>query len=142
MGAAPDDWRRMGQEKYLAGAQLTWKNYQALSAQWEHEHCTLCQRKFLDPHYSEASRAALAEQPDANRSAGYTTLADGKLKNGQLWVCEECFADFRDEFALTVVETDPDAWPYDGPEPEPRPTSADYRRPEGRVMKRPDGTRQ
>jgi carboxylate-amine ligase len=44
MGASPHDWRRLGQEDYLRGAKLTWKNYQVLSAEWEHEHCALLPR--------------------------------------------------------------------------------------------------
>jgi hypothetical protein len=138
MSASPDDWRRRGQEKDLTGARLTWKNYQALSGQWEHEHCDFCWRKFLDPAYSQASQDALANEPDANRPAGYTTLAGRELKNGQYWVCTECFEDFKDEFAWTIVQTDPDAWPYDGPEPDPRPTSADYRPPSSALVTRPE----
>jgi hypothetical protein len=42
----------MGQEQYLPGVTLTWKRYQALRADWEHEHCVFCFHKFLDPTYS------------------------------------------------------------------------------------------
>jgi len=128
----------MGQEKYLTGAHLTWRNYQALSAEWEHEHCDFCQRTFLDPHYSEVSRETLAAKPDTQLSAGYTTIADAELKDGELWVCKECFDDFQDEFGWTVVQTDSDGWPYHGPERDRRPTSADYKPPRAELVRRPE----
>jgi hypothetical protein len=137
MAAAGDDWRRTGQEEYLAGARLTWKNYQPLSAQWEHEHCEFCWHKFLDPHYSPADKELLEREPDAQSAAGYTNLADEGRPAGKWWICEGCFADFKEEFGWTVVQTDPDAWPYDGPEPEHRFASADYTPPDG-LLPRPE----
>jgi hypothetical protein len=50
---------------------------------------------------------------------------------GRWWICERAFADFRDESGWTVLETDPNAWPYDGPTPVHRPTAADYSPPDG-----------
>ena len=114
----PDDWRRWRDVESYAGATWTWKNYQALSAQWEHEHCEFCWHKFLDPNYSPAHLKALDNYPDEHSPAGYTNLADDGLAPGTIWVCERCFADFQDECSWKVVPTDPDAWPYDGPEPE------------------------
>jgi hypothetical protein len=138
VSAAPDDWRRMGQEDYLHDAELTWKNYQALSAEWEHEHCVFCFRKFLDPNYSPMHEEALRSHPEKRDAAGYTTSASEDRPPGKWWICKRCFADFNEEFGWSVIETDPDAWPYSGPEPKPRPTAADYQRPDGRWLKRPD----
>jgi hypothetical protein len=135
MAAAQDDWRRTGQEKYLRGATLTWRNYQALSGRWEHEHCAFCWQKFLDPHYSPAHEAALRDEPDAQFAAGYTNVGDGDRAAGKWWICASCFADFKDEFAWTIVQTDADAWPYEGREPERRPTAADYTPPEGPISR-------
>jgi hypothetical protein len=131
MTAAAGDRRRRGQEDYLRGARLTWKRYQARSGQWEHEHCEFCWQKFLDGEYSDEHRRTLEEQPATIDPAGYTNLsADGKPA-GNWWVCKRCYPDFAAEFEWVLVETDPDAWPYDGPEPRPRPTAADYVRSEG-----------
>ena len=48
--AQPDDWRRMGQERSLIpGTRFAWKNYQAPRADWDHDHCSMCQDKFMDP---------------------------------------------------------------------------------------------
>jgi hypothetical protein len=127
MSVAADDWRRAGQEKYLRGARLTWKRYQALRGDWEHEHCAFCWQKFLDAHYSEWARSELADKPQENDASGYTTVGGaGQEPAGEHWICKQCFEDFVEEFAWTTIESDPDAWPYSTPEPNPRPTARDY----------------
>jgi hypothetical protein len=123
MPAQPDDWRRMGQEDQLRGAHLTWKRYQALRVDWEHEHCVFCTRKFLDEHYSDWAAEQLRERPDQDLSAGYTTPEQDGHKAGDVWICADCFEDFRDELAWVVSDSDPEGWPYPGPEPSPRPTA-------------------
>ncbi|HEU4973836.1 MAG TPA: hypothetical protein VFT50_02010 [Baekduia sp.] len=138
MPAAPDDWRRQGQEDYLRGARLTWKRYQALSAQWEHEHCEFCWQKFLDAEYSPEHRRALEERSDDIEPAGYTNLAAGDVPAGKWWICKRCFEDFADEIEWVVVESDPDAWPYGAHEPDQRPTAEDYVPPEGQWLPRPE----
>ncbi len=137
MSASEDDWRRRGQERYLQGARLTLKRYQALSAQWEHEHCVFCWHKFLDTQYSEIHRQAVEERPDLNSAEGYTNLGAQDRPAGKWWICRQCFDDFAAEFEWSVVDTDPDAWPYEGPEPKPRPTAADYTPPDGPWLPRP-----
>lgn len=42
---AKDDWRRMGQERFLTDLKFAWKRYQAFSGNWEHEHCEFCFKK-------------------------------------------------------------------------------------------------
>ena len=85
----PDtDWRLMGQERYLEGAALELRDYEAYSETWEHDHCAFCQRKFLP---------ASVGDPGA-RSRGYTTTAEHERGAGYYWVCEECFADFAERF--------------------------------------------
>jgi len=127
MTVESDDWRRAGQEKYLLGERLTWKRYQALRGNWEHEHCAFCFQKFLDASYSELARQALIDEPDKNDPAGYTTVGgDGQEPAGKHWICKQCFEDLAQEFSWTVVDSDPEGWPYDTPEPNPRPTSKDY----------------
>jgi hypothetical protein len=125
MVAKADDWRRMGQERYLRGVRLTWKRYQALRADWEHEHCAFCFQKFLDARYSGWARRELEANPDRNDAAGYTTVGDDGQEAGSAWICKQCFADFAEEFGWVVVDTDPEAWPYAVPEPNQRPTASD-----------------
>jgi hypothetical protein len=136
VAVAKDDWRRRGQEQYLRNVRLTLKRYQALTAQWEHEHCEFCWHKFLDPQYSDAHRQALEQRPDRNSAEGYTNLGDEGLTPGQWWICSGCFADFAEEFGWVVIETDPNAWPYAPPEPDPRPTVEEYT-PPGEWLRRP-----
>jgi hypothetical protein len=128
MAVAADDWRRAGQEKYLSGARLTWKRYQARSGNSEHEHCAFCWQKFLDAQYSESARRVLADEPEKNAAYGYATVGGaGQQSAGEHWICKRCFEDFAEEFAWTTAESDPEAWPYDTPEPNPRPTEGDYK---------------
>lgn len=126
MKPAPDDWRRMGQEDRLAGLTFTWKNYQAYSGNWEHDHCEFCFKKFLDPDYADWMREALADPSDEHAGAGYANIRAGDTPSGRHWVCRDCFNDFRPEFGWEVVDSDPDSWPYDTPKPNPRPTAADF----------------
>lgn len=79
------DWRRNGQEKYLAGAELIFaEEFQPLSDKWEHEHCEFCWEKF--------------SKADDDLHSGYCT-ADRKH-----WICSECFEEFREEFRWTVLK--------------------------------------
>lgn len=77
-----DDWRLMGQEKYLMRVTVYRRRWKAPSAEWDHDHCTFCWAKFM-------------EAPDALRE-GYTTA------EGEHWICLRCFKDFRDRFGWTV----------------------------------------
>src|SRR5690349_10581443 len=144
MTPASDDWRRMGQEGYLFGAALTWKLYQARSAEWEHEECEFCFQQFIDAHYSPQAAEALRNEPENQSHAGYTNVDAPDRPAGEWWICQECFGDFAEEFGWIVEDSDPDAWPYHGPEPEHRPTAADYdesrwiQGPNGRWLTRPE----
>ncbi len=122
----------------LRGLRLTWKNYQAASGYREHEHCAFCWYKFLDPHYSEAHRRALENEPGKQSPGGYTNLSQKEFEAGKVWICRRCYEDFAADLEWIVVETDPASWPYAQPEPAPRPTAADYPRPAGEPLNRLD----
>lgn len=79
----PDDWRRQGQERYLRGRKWFLRRYQPYRTGWEHDHCEYCGAKFS------------LVQADLHR--GYVT------DNDYHWVCEACFADFRDEMEWQVA---------------------------------------
>ena len=121
-----DDWRRRGQERYLAGLRFARRRYQAYSGNWDHEHCEFCFRKFLDRDYAGWMREALEAPSQGQTGAGYANLASGGTPSGRYWICPECFGDFQAEFEWPVLECDPESWPYDTPEPKPRPTAADF----------------
>ena len=121
-----DDWRRTGQEEWLSGLRLTWKRYQAYSGNWEHEHCEFCWKKFLDEHYAQWMHDALASQSPEHCGFGFTNVRHEDIPAGRHWICRECFDDFVPEFGWSVEESDPQAWPYDPPEPRPRPTASDF----------------
>jgi hypothetical protein len=88
--AAPEDWRRTGQERTLLGVTLERRDYEPYRPGWDHEHCSFCWAKFVPPGVESGDPKALAR--------GYVTQDDQ-------WICDRCFADFRDEFEWTVRET-------------------------------------
>lgn len=79
-----DDWRRQGQEKYLSGRKLLKREFAPYSAQWEHDHCEFCGRKFS------------VELGDDNLQRGFST------EDSYHWICDDCFADFKYEFGWIV----------------------------------------
>ena len=72
------DWRLQGQENFLMGAALSRRKYAKYRPGWEHDHCEFCNRKF-------------SEQL-GDIMEGYATV------DGYHWVCDECFAEFKDRF--------------------------------------------
>ena len=77
----PNDWRLCGQENYLKGADLQWKEYIPDSGGSDHAHCEFCWHKFMaQPNAADCS------------DHGYCT------PDGAYWVCEACFRDFKKMF--------------------------------------------
>ncbi|MBP7936891.1 MAG: hypothetical protein KA354_19795 [Phycisphaerae bacterium] len=72
------DWRLQGQEKYLRGMALCKKTYATYREGWEHEHCEFCRAKFSGC--------------EGDLHEGYVS------PDGYYWVCETCYADFRELF--------------------------------------------
>ena len=84
-----DDWRRMGQEKYLMGVKLRYElQYRPYAPNWEHEHCEFCGQK-ISPY-------------EGDQHSGYCTL------DSYYWICEQCFEDFREEFGFQVQQESQD----------------------------------
>jgi len=80
------DWRLGGQERYLTGVTLHWREYRAPRADWDHDHCAFCWTKFMEGSESDVEHA------------GYATA------DNYHWVCKQCFDDFRERFAWKVVD--------------------------------------
>lgn len=78
-----NDWRLRGQEKYLAGVELSWKKYKPYREGWDHDHCAFCWRKF--------------STSEGDISEGYTT------KDEYHWICKNCYEDFKDKFRWKLV---------------------------------------
>ncbi|MCG2800093.1 MAG: hypothetical protein L6367_16330 [Cellulomonas sp.] len=103
MPAHPDDWRRMGQEHSLVpGTQFVWKRYRSARGDWDHDHCSMCQAKFMDP-----AGGSIAVQPASATAdvlcAGYTTTESFARGEGYEWVCATCYEDFAVEFRWESV---------------------------------------
>lgn len=86
------DWRLTNQENYLKGVSLVHRKYRQYpeNPKWDHDHCAFCWAEF-----------SLREAPEALKE-GYTT------ENEYHWVCEKCFADFKDSFQWQVREENPE----------------------------------
>ena len=80
------DWCLMGQEGYLTGRSLRHAAWSTVRVDWDHDHCEFCSAKIW-------SRASGDDEFDR----GYVTA------DNDHWICEQCFADFRDRFNWTVV---------------------------------------
>lgn len=54
---------------------------------WDHDHCEFCWATFMV----------------AGASSDPSTLAEGYVTEKGQWICDQCFADFRDEFDWSVA---------------------------------------
>ena len=83
----PDDWRRQGQESYLKGVTLVRRSYRRYprNPSWDHDHCEFCWAKFMVEDYPDVLHEGYATEDDYH------------------WICETCFADFRDEFEWRLL---------------------------------------
>jgi hypothetical protein len=80
-----EDWRLHGQERYLRGARFQRAEYRAPSATWDHDHCEFCNGKFSEH-----------ETGDGVARAGW------RSEDEYRWVCDACFADFREPLGFVV----------------------------------------
>lgn len=76
-----DDWRLCGQERYLFRKKLTKMRF-APSMEIDHTHCAFCWEKF--------------GVSDVMSRTGYKTT------EGNWWICNSCFHDFKDNLEWTV----------------------------------------
>lgn len=75
----------MGQESYLKGRSLVKRSYVPLSETSDHEHCRFCWEKF--------------GEHEGNLRDGYVAVDDPHI-----WVCPECFEDFKELFDWMLTE--------------------------------------
>ncbi len=76
------DWRLMGQERFLMNAVLTAQDYLPAYEGNDHDHCEFCWAKFCD----------------SGLRFGYST------EDRSRWICPQCFQDFRTQFRWSVKE--------------------------------------
>ncbi len=79
-----DDWRLVGQERYLQGAILHHSVYKKSHEGLDHDHCEFCMVKFMEE-----------ERPEVLQE-GYTTT------DSYRWICATCFNDFRLRFGFNL----------------------------------------
>lgn len=83
--AADNDWRLQGQERYLRGATLTFRQYRRWSTSWDHDHCAFCTARF-------------------RQDSGPEILTEGYCTTDEYhWICPACFEDFNERFGWKTV---------------------------------------
>ncbi len=85
-----------GAEQGWVGARFRHKQYYRWSKNWDHDHCNFCWAVFEDPN--DPNRA-----PDSLRE-GYAQAATESHPDDYEWVCDVCFAAFKDRCAWQVIE--------------------------------------
>lgn len=137
MPAADDDWRLRGQEAYLTAAHFEWREWVASPAgktrswrladgtvmtaensdavpprgaveeieprRWTHDHCDFCWNVIEAEANHSAATAAVEREPTVI-TAAYVSV--GSVSPG-VWVCPECFEDFRERMAWTIESVTP-----------------------------------
>ena len=91
---AADDWRLTGRE-FLQGVTLRWKSYYRWSEAWDHDHCEFCGAEFDTNPDCDALREGYAVLSH--------TVSGQQFPDDYRWICRNCFEDFKDTFAWTVV---------------------------------------
>jgi hypothetical protein len=77
----------MGQQSWLTGRDLQWRQWTAYRPGWDHDHCAFCHTEI----------AATADH--AHFTAGYVTT------DGYTWICQPCFDDLKAQFRWNLVPT-------------------------------------
>lgn len=81
-----EDWRLMGQDKYLFGATFEFRKYEPHRIDWDHDHCEFCWAKFC------------ANQGEGWFHEGFVT------EDKKHWVCNDCYKHFRDRFRFNTMD--------------------------------------
>lgn len=81
-----DDWRKQGQDRYLKGVNIVFRDYYPYRQDWDHDHCEFCGAKFSK------------HKGDLNK--GFSTM------DSYHWICLQCYNDFKDEFKWVVEKSD------------------------------------
>lgn len=77
-----NDWRLRNQEDYLMNETFVKAEYRKPFEKWDHDHCDFCWAKF--------------SEFDGDLHKGYCT------KNECIWICEDCYEDFKDMFQWKI----------------------------------------
>ena len=80
-----EDWRLLrGQDQYLSSVTLQFSDYMPSNDINDHDHCEFCMEKF--------------GSGETDLKSGYCT------KDRYVWICQNCFQDFKDRFNWYLKE--------------------------------------
>ena len=99
---------KLSELKRLEGLVFTLRAYQALTEEWDHDHCVGCGAKFSEVDRLDAQREGyMTSVPDTEPAEtllpGVSCIREPTPGGFALrWVCRECFAEFRDVLGFRV----------------------------------------
>jgi hypothetical protein len=94
--------RTLGFDEALAAAPLVWRRFRG-TERWDHEHCVICNAKFIDPDLGASYRRWLSEDPQL-LTEGYTTSVEPDDADTGDWLCADCFAAYGAELGWVSGE--------------------------------------
>ena len=115
---ADDDWRLTWEDDWMYGAELQRRRFTPPTPDWDHEHCVLCQTKFMEEPHPDTipegyvhgyDRSQPLESLDERRAPAPPEAPRGfdvaiSAPTTEQWVCPTCFSDFRERFGWTAVD--------------------------------------
>jgi hypothetical protein len=117
--AATEDWRLTFEAEWMYGAVLERRRFTPPTPDWDHEHCTLCQAKFMAEALQDTIQEGFVHgydrsqpmpplddrrvpaPPDAQQTGFGTGISAPTMEE---WICPTCFADFAARFGWTATE--------------------------------------
>ena len=88
-GTWRDDWRIGGQESYLKNKKLKHIKFSRSLVYEDYDQCEFCYDIFDDPNGNESNNLMAYYEPEK-----------------KVWICEQCYNDFKQYFNWTVEEDD------------------------------------
>jgi hypothetical protein len=98
----PDDWRlTQGADEFLRSATLRWQAFEKPRPDWDHEHCSFCWAKFVEP--DDYDWYLQQGKTDGVYTEGYATTAEHEKGEAYYWVCKPCFDHFAEYVGLRIA---------------------------------------
>jgi hypothetical protein len=103
------DWRLSQQEPWMYGAELWLMRFAHPSAEWDHEHCSLCWAKVTEPvddgslgeGYVHGERGSVnSVEERTSRKAGLRIV---EAPTDEHWICSSCFMEFAEHFGWNAL---------------------------------------
>jgi hypothetical protein len=108
-----EDWRLTFEEEWMYSAVLERRTFIPSSPDWDHEHCVLCQDKFMPPphkalqegfvHGAERSAEVAMEEERTFPISDSGRIVAAPTE--ERWICDTCLHDFQPRFRWIVKDS-------------------------------------